>query len=380
MTIVEQQATLDAVRTLVPAITARVDEIETARTLPRDLVDDLVSAGCFRALVPRSHGGDELAFVDALAVIEELARADGSVGWTVMIGAAAPALLGHLPAASFDAVYASGPDVITAGTFNPTGTATPADGGFRASGRWSFASGCRHAHWFLAHCVVDDGRMPPLRMMVLPPADVEIADTWSTMGMRGTGSHDFTADGVFVSGRSSFSIFERPELDFTLLRIPELCLSTMAFGSVAVGIAAGAIDEIVALASGKVPMFAETTLAANPLFRNQLGRAGAALRAARDTLRNTAAEAWTMALAGAEFDDETRARIRSTATWVVETAAGVVDTTYRAGGGTALYNSSPLQRRLRDIHTLTQHFGVKLDTYTLAGAVLAGQEVDTTFL
>jgi indole-3-acetate monooxygenase len=129
-----------------------------------------------------------------------------------------------------------------------------------------------------------------------------------------------------------------------------------------------------------VPMFAETTLAANPLFRNQLGRAGAALRAARDTLRNTAAEAWTMALAGAEFDDETRARIRSTATWVVETAAGVVDTTYRAGGGTALYNSSPLQRRLRDIHTLTQHFGVKLDTYTLAGAVLAGQEVDTTFL
>ena len=87
-----------------------------------------------------------------------------------------------------------------------------------------------------------------------------------------------------------------------------------------------------------------------------------------------------MALAGAEFDDEPRARFRSTTTWVVETAATVVDTAYRAGGGTALYNSSPLQRRLRDIHTLTQHFGVKLDTYTLAGAVIAGQEVDTTFL
>ncbi len=380
MTTIERMSTLDAVRALVPEIAARVDEFEQARTLPRDLVDDLVAAGCFRALVPRSHGGDELAFADALAVLEELAKADGSVGWTVMIGASAPALLGHLPAASFDAVYASGPDVIVAGTFNPMGKAAPVDGGFRASGRWSFASGCRHAHWFLAHCFVDDGRMPPLRMMVLPAADVEVLDTWSTMGMRGTGSHDFTVDGVFVGGDWSFSIFEPSELDFTLLRIPELCLSTMAFGAVAVGIATGALDEVIALAAGKVPMFADATLAANPLFRNQLGRASAVLRAARAALVDAAEEAWRMALAGAEFDDLTRARLRSTTTWVVETAAEVVDTAYRAGGGTALYSSSPLQRRLRDIHTLTQHFGVKLDTFTLAGAVLVGQEVDTSFL
>ena len=380
MTTIERLTTLDAVRVLVPNITARVDEIEQARTLPRDLVDDLVAAGCFRALVPRSHGGDELDLVDALAVVEELSKADGSVGWTVMIGAAAPALLGHLPAASFDAVYAAGPDVISAGTFNPMGKATPVDGGYRASGRWSFASGCRHAQWFLAHCVVDDGRMPPLRMMVLPAADVEIIDTWTTMGMRGTGSHDFTADGVHVAADSSFSIFEPPELDFTLMRIPELCLSTMAFGAVAVGIAAGALDEIIALSSGKVPMFADATLATNPLFRNQLGRAGAAFRAARAALHEAVVDAWGMAVAGAAFDDETRARIRSTTTWVVETAAEVVDMAYRAGGGTALYSSSPLQRRLRDIHTLTQHFGVKLDTYTLAGAVIAGQEVATDFL
>ncbi len=104
MTTTEQRTTLDAVRALVPDIKARVDEIEQARTLPRDLVDDLVAAGCFRALVPRRYGGDELPWADALAIIEELARADGSVGWTVMIGAAAPALLGHLPATTFDAV------------------------------------------------------------------------------------------------------------------------------------------------------------------------------------------------------------------------------------------------------------------------------------
>ena len=178
----------------------------------------------------------------------------------------------------------------------------------------------------------------------------------------------------------SFSIFEPPELDFPLIRIPELCLSTMAFGAVAVGIAAGALDEIIALASGKVPMFADATLATNPLFRNQLGRASAAATGGACGASRRGGEAWTMAVAGVEFDDTTRARFRSTTTWVVETAAEVVDTAYRAGGGTALYSTNPLQRRLRDIHTMTQHFGVKLDTFTLAGAVLAGQEVDTSFL
>jgi alkylation response protein AidB-like acyl-CoA dehydrogenase len=381
VTAIDTLTTLDKVRALAPAISGRGDEIEQGRRLPPDLVADLVAAGCFRMVVPRSHGGDELEPAVALTVLEELGRADGSVAWTVMIGAiAGPALLGHLPAATFDAVYAGGPDVIGAGTVNPTGRATPVTGGCRIGGQWSFASGCQHAQWFLAHCVVDDGRVPPLRMMLVPAADVEIVDTWTTMGMCGTGSHDFTVTDLFVPDERTFAIFEPPELDFTLLRMPELCLSTMGFSAVAVGIAAGALDDIVALASGKVPMFADAALAANPLFRNQLGEADAALRAARTLLYHHANEAWAMAVEGQPFDDPTRARLRSAMTWITGTAAAFVDVAYRAGGGTALYRSSPLQRRLRDIHTLTQHFGVKLDTFTLAGAVLAGQEVDTTFL
>jgi alkylation response protein AidB-like acyl-CoA dehydrogenase len=380
MTTIERLSTLDAVGALAPAITARADEIERERRLPLDLVDELVAAGCFRAFVPRSYGGDELEFVDCLEMIERLASADGSVGWTVMIGASAPVIAGHLPEATFASVFADGPDVIGAGSFNPKGIATPVDGGYRVNGQWPFASGCQHAQWFIGHCIVDDGRMPPLRMMAAPASDVEIIDTWTTMGMRGTGSHDFRITDLFVPAERSFSIFEPPDLDFVMLRIPELCLASMGFAAVAVGIAEGALDELVTLAAGKVGMFADAPLATNPLFRNQLGRADAAVRAARASLRHDATEAWAMAVAGAEFDDVVRARFRTTATWVAETAASVIDTLYRAGGGTALYSDSPLQRRLRDIHTLTQHFALKLDTYTLAGAVRAGQEVDTTFL
>ena len=88
-------------------------------------------------------------------LIRELSRADGSVGWTVTIGSAAPVFFGQLPAATFDAIYANGPDVVSAGAFNPTGVATPIDGGYRVSGRWAFASGCQHADWFVAHCLVE---------------------------------------------------------------------------------------------------------------------------------------------------------------------------------------------------------------------------------
>jgi alkylation response protein AidB-like acyl-CoA dehydrogenase len=368
------------VRSLTPAIAARSEEIEHARRLPPDLVGQLRDAGCFRMLVPRRAGGAEAELPDHYAMIRELARADGSVGWTVMIGSSAPVILGLLPAETFAAIYADSPDVVLAGAFKPTGVATPVDDGFHVTGRWAFASGCQHADWFIGHCMVDDGRSPPLRMMVLPPDDVEIVDTWTVSGLCGTGSHDFTVDGVFVPDGRTFSVFEDGGLDGPIGRIPELVFSSLAIANVAVGIAEGALAEVTTLASAKVPMFADATLAANPLFRYSLGETDAHLRAVRSVLDADAVTAWSTALSGAEFTPRLRAQLRATATWSTAAAARVVDAAYTAGGGSSLYASSPLQRRLRDAHAITQHFAVKADTLTLAGAVLAGQDVDLSFL
>ena len=91
-----------------------------------------------------------------------------------------------------------------------------------------------------------------------------------------------------------------------------------------------------------------------------------------------AADAWGTAVAGAEFTPEHRARMRSVITWAATTAAAVVDMAYHAGGGSSIYAANPLQRRFRDVHAITQHFLVKLDTFTTAGAVLAGAEADLT--
>ena len=384
MTTIERAADpatiLEAVRELIPVIAARSDEIENARRLPPDLVAQLRAAGCFRMLLPQRLGGAGATLAAHVTMVRELARADGSVGWTVLLGSSAPLIFGNLPVDSFDAVFTENPDLALAGTFNPTGVATPEDGGYRVSGRWSFASGCQHADWLIAHCFVDDGRVPPLRMMMIPAADAEIIDTWSVAGMCGTGSHDFAVDGLFVADERSFNVFEEGGLDGPLWRIPELSYSALQFANVAIGIAEGVLAEITTLASGKVPLFADATLAANPLFRNRLAEADAHFRAARALLDTEIESTWATAVAGTMLTPEQRARIRAAASWVVSAAAAVVDMAYTFGGGSALYSSSPLQRRWRDVHAITQHFAVKPDTLTLAGAVLAGQDVDLTFL
>jgi alkylation response protein AidB-like acyl-CoA dehydrogenase len=373
-------ALLDAVRALTPAIAARAAEVEAARRVPLDLIEDLTAAGCFRMLLPRSHHGAGVDLVSAMKVCEELARADASVGWTVMIGASAWRDLAGLPRTTFDALYAAGPDVIIGGVFNPTGVARAVQGGYRVSGRWAFATGCQHCHWLYGNCIEENGVDPPrIRTVLFSPPEIEIQDTWSVSGLCGTGSHHFVADDVLVKAERTFpTLSSEACLDGPLLRIPPPPLFALELASVALGIAQGALDDVLALSGGKVPLLAHHPLAANPLFQHQLGAADAKLRAARALLYADAASAWATAAASSAFASDHRARIRASATWVATTAASVVAVAYGAGGGSSLYASSPLQRRFRDIHALTQHFLVKLDTLTTAGAVLAGMEVDLT--
>jgi alkylation response protein AidB-like acyl-CoA dehydrogenase len=372
-----ESALLDVVGELAPTIAKRAAEIEAARRLPLDLVESLTAASCFRMLLPRSHGGLGLDFPAGMRVLEALSRADGSVGWTVMIGAGTWCDFAGLPRATFDAIYADGP-VRTGGAISPSGTATPTDGGYRIRGRWAFVSGCQHSAWLSANCMEDVGGEPRLRLAVLSADEVEIEDTWRAAGLCGTGSHHIAVHDVVVPAERTYALLEsEPCLDEPMLRIPVPALIALAIGSVAVGIAQGALDDIHATAGTRTPLFAGSKLAANPLFQHQLATADTRLRAARALLYEDAASAWATAADRREFTLEQRARIRSTGVWVTSTAAAVVASCYRAGGGSAVYLDNPLQRRLRDINTITQHFLVRLDTLTTAGAILAGQELES---
>jgi alkylation response protein AidB-like acyl-CoA dehydrogenase len=368
---------LDATRALAPTIAARAAEIEAARRLPRDLLDELHAAGCFRVLRPRSHGGTGADLTEGVQVLEALARADASTAWTVMVGGATWIDLAGLPRASFDALFAA-PDVVTAGVFNPTGSITPVGGGYRVSGRWSFASGCEHADWLYGNCVegVVDG-VPAMRAAVFAPEQVVIEDTWTVAGLCGTGSHHFRVDDVVVPAeRTCRPMVDPPCVDEPVVGIPVPALLALMIAGVSLGAARGALDDIHAMAAGKTPLLAAGPLAANPHFRFELATAETELRAARALLGESTRSAWASAAEGEEITLEQRARFRAAAVWATTRAVAVVESAYRAGGGSSVYADCPLQRRLRDVHVLAQHFLVRPDTLTTAGAVFAGQDID----
>jgi alkylation response protein AidB-like acyl-CoA dehydrogenase len=377
------QALFDSIRDLAPAISKRSEEIESARRIPPDLLGQLKSAGCFRMFTPDSHGGLEVDFPASMEMIEALAHADGSTGWVVMIGCETPMLLALMPRKRFDETYAHSPDVIIAGGFAPRGEADRTANGYRVRGRWGFASGCEHADWLFGNCIVTERGKPrisavtggpEIRGMMVPAHRARIIDTWSVAGLRGTGSHDVAIEDVVVPAHDTVDIFAgRPSIAGAGLA--ELLLyAALHIGAVGVGIAQRALDEIVAIgATNKTRLYAQTAMADNALFQYRLGDAAANIRAARMILMAEAEFVWKSALENVSPGAADRARIMSEIAWSARAMAATVDASYTAGGGTSPYNSSPLQRCMRDIHTLTQHAAVAESWISGAGAAMVGR-------
>jgi alkylation response protein AidB-like acyl-CoA dehydrogenase len=379
----EAKALLDAVRELASSISVRSAEIDAARRLPLDLLDQLKSAGCFRMFVPKSHGGLEVDVPASMEIIEALAAADGSTGWVVMIGCETPMFLALLPRPQFDRLYASGPDVIIAGAFAPKGQAEVVDGGYRVSGRWGFASGCQHSEWLFGNSVVmENGKpragampgAPEARAMMFAPSKAQIIDTWSVNGLRGTGSHDIAVENVLVPADESFDIFMGRSCIAGPSMAEPVLYAALHIGAVAIGITQRAINEIVALANtNKRRLYASSSLADSPLFQYRVGHGDASLRAARGLLRNQTESVWNSAVAGNPISPDGRLPVMGAITWAVQTCASLVDVCYKAGGGTSPYDTSPLQRCMRDIQTLTQHAAVAESWLTNSGSAILGR-------
>jgi indole-3-acetate monooxygenase len=379
----EAKILLGAVRDLAPSISARSREIDAARRLPLDLLGQLTAAGCFRMFVPKSHGGLDIDVPTSMEIVETLASADGSTGWVVMIGSETPMFLALLSRKHFDSLYGTGPDVIIAGAFAPRGQAELVDGDYRVSGRWGFASGCQHSQWLFGNCIVTENGTPragvipgtaQARAMMFAPSKAQILDTWSVNGLRGTGSHDIAVENLTVPADDSFDIFFGRPCIVTPSMAEPLLYAALHIGAVAIGIAQRAITEIVALANtNKRRLYANASIAESPLFQYRVGHADASLRAARKLVRSEADAVWNSAVAGNPVSIDGRAPAMAAITWAVQTCAAVVDTCYKAGGGTSPYDSSPLQRCMRDIQTLTQHAAVAESWLTTAGATILGR-------
>ena len=359
-------------------------ESDRGRRLPERLVAALRDCGLLRAGAPHEVGGLELAPGTALRCAEELARGDASAGWCVSIAITSSLLAAYLPTDAREELFGGGHGV-AAGVWAPRGKARSVEGGVLVSGRWSFCSGITHADLLFAGCFVDSDTLPPGQrpvpsVLALPKAELEILDTWHTLGLRGTGSHDAVAHQVFVPHARVFSLVDGPVLDRPLYRFPIFGFFALSIAAAALGNARAAIDTLVELAAGKVGLGSSRTLAERPATRAAVAAAEASLGASRALYYQAIEAAWRAAQADEPVSVALRNELRLAATHAVRTSADVVRSMYDLAGGSAIYDESPLQRRFRDAHTATAHFQVNEASRELPGRILLGQAADASTL
>ncbi|WP_245296987.1 MULTISPECIES: acyl-CoA dehydrogenase family protein [Rhodomicrobium] len=374
------QRFLADIHALRPRIERGAAEMEKARQLPADVVEGMKEAGVFRMFVPKAHGGFELSPPDAVQAVTALSRLDGSVGWIAAIGGGVGLAASLVSRDLYNRIYGEGPDVIIAGSTQPGGTAEKVAGGWRVNGRWPFASGCRHAEWYMGFCAMSEGGkplpgavpgMPLVRGIVLPAGAWEIEDTWHVPGMKGTGSHHVQVRDAFAPETNIFD-FEHSEscVPGPLYKVAKAVFPLMQ-GAVSLGIAEGALDDVVALVkAGRQARWTSAPMRESELFLRELGGIQADLRAARALLERDAEAVWRLALDGTPVGEPHLAQGVQTATWVIATSRRAADACFAAGGSQALYEPSPLQRRMRDIHVAAQHAMIQPRQYVRAGAAL----------
>lgn len=375
---------LRRVRALAPRITARSEEVENARRLPLDLVEDLRRCGVFRATMPAEWGGPELTSMEQIALIEEVSAADAAVGWCVMIGMDSGVYAGHLTPDAAAELYPR-LDLVTAGWVAPAGVAHETAGGYLVDGHWRFGSGCTHADVIAGGCTVHrDGRplldgagKPVTRIVLAHAASYAVEDTWHTTGLAGTGSCDYAAERLFVPAEHTLS-FDEPRRDEPMYRRSDTIVRKMP--GVPLGLARAAIDHVHGLVDRRfegpgVPWRSSRHVQA------VLAECEMRLTVARSAVHATVEAVWDRLVAGGQPTRKERADAALARYHAFRSARTIAHTLYDLVGGDATHRSrTPLDRAVRDSTTACQHVVGQHRVLEWSGRLLLGDEPGAAFV
>ena len=375
---------------MVELLRASADRIEAERALPADIVAALHEARLFRLLLPRSLGGDELHLKTLAQVIEVIAGADASTAWCMGQGAgcamAAASLKPEVARRLFgpaDAVLAWGACI--------QGKAFAVDGGYRVTGKWTFASGCANATLLGGHSYIfdkdgtprkrpDGGRLD--RTLIFAKSKATIHDMWHTLGLRGTASYTYEVANLFVPEEETFDR-EDPTATFepgTLYVFHETYAYAAAFSGLMLGIAQGMVRDLEDLAMTKTPRASASSLRESPVFQSQFAVLQARLRAARAYLHTTLDQIWDKVEATREMPIEERANHQLATTYVINQGVDIATEAYRAAGQTAIFATNPFEQRLRDALSASQQLQGRPSNFITIGRVMLGMPPDTILL
>jgi alkylation response protein AidB-like acyl-CoA dehydrogenase len=368
-------------RALGADIAAAADEIERTKRIPPALLERLHAARLGRMLLPRAYDGDEVDPGTYLLALEEVARHDGSVAWNLFTANSAALIAAHLEPETARTIFGPANALVAWGPPNAT-VAAVESGGYRVSGRWDFASGCRQATWMGLHCMVADaggaprknkiGR-PAIVSMLFPVEKARLIDTWNPIGLRGTASDSYSVEDLFVPDAFT-GTREDPEgrrVPGPLYAIPMQGLYAVGVAGVALGIAGAMLAAFIDLASRKTPR-GMGRLADTAAVQSGVAHAEARLGAARAYALETLAAVCVRAPAESTIDFPDRARIRLAASNAIKGAIEVADWIYKRAGASAIFPGTPFERRFRDIHTLSQQMQSRDAHFEAIGQVLLG--------
>lgn len=378
---------LGRVQALTPLIESSRDEIERERRLPPPLIAAMLEADLFRMLLPRPFGGAEVDPPSFVRVVEAVARIDGSAAWVLCQTSVTAMVAARIPAEAAREMWRDRRTILAWGP-STDAKAIAVPGGFRVSGSFAFASGCRHATWLGGDCTVcnadgtprrsDSGR-PVMRRILFPAENAAMRDIWHVIGLRGTGSDGYTITDLFVP--EAFSVARIDDPDGLHYRSPLYAVSTYSmfacgFAMLALGLARSLLQSYIDLAKSKTPRGYASTLRDDGVTQDAIGIAEARLRAARIFLLSALDDAWAEAQAVGEVSLDRRMAIRLAGTHAIREARAIAEVAYDGAGTTAVFASGAFERRFRDINTVAQQVQGRKSHYQTVGQYLLGLEGD----
>jgi indole-3-acetate monooxygenase len=380
-------ATADCIaraRKIAPLISAASDRIEREREIPVELINALHEARMFRMLTPRAYGGDEADPVSYFEAMQILAKADASTAWCIGQGSTGAMAAAYVEPKVAQTIFGDPRAVVASGPLPHKSKAIAVPGGYRVTGQWSYASGSRHATWMGGHSIVceadgtprvgADGKQLPPRTMLFPRSSATFEDVWQVMGLKGTGSDNYSVKDVFVPEDYSYTRdlpADRREAG-PLYRFTIFSMFGISFAGVALGIARGMLDEFIQLACKKVPALSQVTLRDNAAIQSLVGFSEARLQAGRALVIETYRDLWNVAASGRGFTLDDRLRMRMATCYAIQQAKDVANAVYHAAGASAIFESGPFERRFRDIHAVTQQTQGQFANFELVGQGLLG--------
>jgi 3-hydroxy-9,10-secoandrosta-1,3,5(10)-triene-9,17-dione monooxygenase len=364
---------LERAHALLPKLRERAQATEDMRRLPPETEQDLHQAGLFKILQPKRIGGYEFDYVALVDFADVIALADASVAWNLANLASHHWMLGMFDERAQNAIWSENVDTLIASSFIfPSGRAQKVSGGYRLSGRWPFSSGVDSSDWNMLAGIVafdDDADGLDYRIFLLRKNDYRIIDTWSSTGLRGTGSNDVEVKDAFVPDYMTLAVRDvaggptpgSSANPGALYALPVFALFPFVLSGAALGNAQACLNDYVNVTLHRASTYNRAKLGDLQTTQIKIAEASAKIDAARLVMRRTCIDAMADARRGYVPSLAEKTKYRRDGAFSVNLCTEAVSLLFAASGARGLYTTGALQRQFRDAHAINSHIAFSFD-------------------